>query len=310
MVDAKDKTYYDISGILVYDPCIGQCGYVAETVSAVPFVETYYEFFKFNHTYMNQIRDIHQKCGYAEYLEKFLVYPSSGLQPPLVDNNAQYNSTSQSCDVWNAITNAVFQSNPCFNAYNIPNACPILFDPLVFPTTLTYSYANWGTAYFNRTDVKAALHAPDEVSWSECSNTPVFVNSSDTSLDPTQHVLPKVIEHTKRVLVSNGDFDFVILNNGTLLAIQNMTWAGSLGFKKKPSEEIVIELPDLTWGPTFAANGLAGIDGPGQGTMGVQHYEDGLMWAQTFMSGHMQPQFQSRVSYRHVQWLLGHIEKL
>ena len=50
--------------------------------------------------------------------------------------------------------------------------------------------------------------------------------------------------------------------------------------------------------------GYVGIDGP-QGIMGVQHYERGLMWVETYQSGHMQPEFQPRVSYRHLQWVLG-----
>jgi carboxypeptidase D len=49
----------------------------------------------------------------------------------------------------------------------------------------------------------------------------------DTSPDPVQSVLPRVIEATNQVLVSNGDFDMSIIADGTLLAIQNMTWEGN-----------------------------------------------------------------------------------
>ena len=59
----------------------------------------------------------------------------------------------------------------------------------------------------------------------------------------------------------------------------------------------------------FAANGLAGADGA-QGVMGIQHFERGLMWVETFMSGHMQPEFQPRSSYRHLQWLLGRTDEI
>lgn len=34
------------------------------------------------------------------------------------------------------------------------------------------------------------------------------------------------------------------------------------------------------------------------------------MWAQTFQSGHMQPQYQPRVSYRHLEWLLKRTEEI
>lgn len=44
--------------------------------------------------------------------------------------------------------------------------------------------------------------------------------------------------------------------------------------------------------------------------VGIQHYERGLMWAETYQSGHMQPEFQPRVAYRHLEWVLNHIQTL
>ena len=52
-------------------------------------------------------------------------------------------------------------------------------------------------------------------------------HQSDTSPDPIQKVLPQVIESTNRVLVGNGNLDMVIITNGTLMSIQNMTWNGT-----------------------------------------------------------------------------------
>ena len=177
-----------------------------------------------------------------------------------------------------------------------------------FPTNLAFSYPALTPLYFDRADVKAAFHAPADVEWQECSG-PVFV-SRDNSADPIQKVLPQVIEATNRVLVSNANLDFVILTEGTLLAIQNMTWNGQLGFNTKPKTPIVITLPDLQYQQVFVDNGYPFDFEDPQGTMGVQHFERGLLWAETYLSGHMQPQFQPRSSYRHLQWLLGHIEAL
>jgi carboxypeptidase D len=87
----------------------------------------------------------------------------------------------------------------------------------------------------------------------------------DLSADSIQKVLPQVIEATNRVLIANGDYDMIIITNGSLLSIQNMTFNGQLGFQQKPSTSIII---------------------PEQGNMGIQHYERGLMWAETYMSGH------------------------
>jgi carboxypeptidase D len=150
--------------------------------------------------------------------------------------------------------------------------------------------------YFNRADVKKALHAPSSSQWVECSNGAVFTGGSrgpeqegDLSIDPIQHVLPQVIEATNRVLVANGDYDMIIITNGTLLSIQNMTFNGGLGFQTAPTTPINI---------------------PSQGQMGLQHYERGLMWAETFESGHMEPEYQALSSLRHLQWMLGKIDTL
>jgi carboxypeptidase D len=66
---------------------------------------------------------------------------------------------------------------------------------------------------------------------------------------------------------------------------ENMTWNGKLGFLQKPKTPINIQLPDLQYQAVFESSGLTGFDGPGQGIMGVQHYERGLMWCETFQSG-------------------------
>lgn len=89
--------------------------------------------------------------------------------------------------------------------------CPLPFDVLGYPGVLLDTPKGM-TIYFDRDDVKEAIHAPKGLNWTECSSEPVFVgkggpqNAGDLSPDPIQGVLPKVIEATNRVLVSNGDF--------------------------------------------------------------------------------------------------------
>jgi carboxypeptidase D len=187
--------------------------------------------------------------------------------------------------------------------------------------------------------VKKALHVPVDSDWALCTG-PVFVGEGgpedlgDSSLDPIQAVLPRIIEATNRVLVyvvvippfvvvalktqikqanrtysSNGAFDLDVLGNGTMLAIQNMTWNGQQGFQTAPNTTISIKIPDIQYQEVFIDSGFGAIDSP-QGIMGIQHFERGLMWAETYLSGHMQPQFQPRSSYRHMQWLLGRIDAL
>ena len=67
--------------------------------------------------------------------------------------------------------------------------------------------------YFNRQDVKAAIHAPVNVQWSEC-NSGVFVGSGDTSPLSAWDVLPQVMKQGVPVVVVTGLADYVILSEG------------------------------------------------------------------------------------------------
>jgi carboxypeptidase D len=269
--------------------------------------------FNFNQSFMNELENLHKECGYANYLEEYMVFPAKKQQPAI---GPTVPVLGGKCDIFDLVINTALDPNPCFNPYEIPAMCPIPFDPLGFPTIIELEPAGF-EPYFNRTDVKKALHAPLNVQWSECSANPFVADNGqggpeaegDLSADPIQKVLPQVIEATNRVLVANGDYDMIVLTDGTLLSVQNMTWNGKLGFQTQPSTPINIHMPDLLYTAAFDSNDDQGLDGP-QGIMGIQHYERGLLWAETYQSGHMEPQYQPRVSYRHLQWLLGHVETL
>ena len=70
--------------------------------------------------------------------------------------------------------------------------------------------------YFNRTDVKTAIHAPLDVNWEECSNINVFTgpDGSDESLPPAFTVLPNVIEKNNRTVIVHGLADFILIAEG------------------------------------------------------------------------------------------------
>ncbi|OKL63264.1 Serine-type carboxypeptidase F [Talaromyces atroroseus] len=300
MIDQNNTEYYDLSGALVYDPVIGSYDVVQEEVPVYPLIAQNNAMLDLDAEQLAALEEMHVACGYDKYIEQYLTFPASGLQPDI-----QYN---ESCDVFDAAMDYVLAKNPCWNIYNIDSVCPLQWDVLGFPGSLEYTPPG-STIYFQREDVVKALHAPTGVTWTECSDESVFVGSGDTSPDPIQGALPKVIEHTNRVLVGNGDYDFIIQTNGTLLSIQNMTWNGQLGFSERPSKPINITIPDLMYAEIFDENYMGGLDGP-QGVMGVQHFERGLMFVETYQSGHMQPQYQPRSSYRHLQWLLGRTNEI
>ena len=81
-------------------------------------------------------------------------------------------------------------------SYEIVDHCPPLLDPLGYPAS---------SIWLRRPDVIEALHAPN-IKWSDCARNPVFVGKGDQSADSIQKVLPQVIEHTNRVLVSNAEW--------------------------------------------------------------------------------------------------------
>ena len=297
MLDQNDTTFYNLSGALIYDPSIGS-GYAQEQATAVPFVQANQNVLNLNSSFVAAMAARDEACGYAAYREKYYAFPAAGVQPAFTINRT-------TCDVFNNINTAALDVNPCFDIYEVNQQCPLLWDVLSFPTELTYMPTGYET-YFNRSDVKQAMHAPMDTDWEICAGG---VLRRDTSPASIVHAIPQVIEATNRFLISSGDLDMILITNGTLLSIQNMTWNGQLGFQEQPSTPINVQLPDLQYQEVFAENGAEGIDGP-QGTMGIQHFERGLMWAETFASGHMQPEFQPRATYRHLQWVLGRIETL
>jgi len=76
-----------------------------------------------------------------------------------------------------------------------------------------YSGSVQSPLYFNRTEVKEAIHAPLGVDWEECSEIRVFPQR-DGSLPPVFSVLPSVIEKNKRTVIVHGLADFILIAEG------------------------------------------------------------------------------------------------
>ena len=85
---------------------------------------------------------------------------------------------------------------------------------LIFPVSGTLDNQQ-SVLYFDRKEVKEAIHAPVNVSWVECSNINVFPGpNGDTSLPPVFTVLPDVIEKNKKTVIIQGLGDFVCIPDG------------------------------------------------------------------------------------------------
>ena len=73
--------------------------------------------------------------------------------------------------------------------------------------------------YFDREDVKKAIHVPVNQTWTECSDTDVFPNG-DASLPPVFTVLPEVIEKSNRSVIIHGLGDYILIAEGARLVLQ------------------------------------------------------------------------------------------
>jgi carboxypeptidase D len=266
MFNERNTSYYDIQSTLIYDPVIADMT-LHTHVPAVAFLDYWAPLFGLDATFMASIRARSNNCGYTSYLKDNLVFPPKGPLPAPPDPSAP------GCNVFWDIFAAASVVNPCFNIYNIATMCPLLWDVLGFPGSLMYVPPG-ATIYFNRDDVKRAIHAPLSVQWGECAPG---VLVTDTSPPSSISVLPSVIERSKRTIIGQGMLDMRIITNGTLLAIQNMTWHGVRGFQHEPKDEFFV--PSHPRGPLGT---LAG-----EGVMGVTHTERNLTWVTVQLAGHM-----------------------
>ncbi|KAK8071722.1 hypothetical protein PG996_005070 [Apiospora saccharicola] len=297
MLDQNDKEYFNVSGMLIYDG-VYTTDSIGESIPAVPFTDSLPGMFPFNESFSKEIHERHESCGYADYLEKYLVYPASGPQPQPDPTNGNVTVEQKSCaNILFDIDDAITAINPCFNIYQVTNGCPFQYDP----TGGVNDYVPNGApeVYFNQTSVKEALHAPLDKTWMLCSSMQVFPNGDD-SLPSNQLAIPNVIDHTQNVMLVHGALDMVLIANGTMLAVQNMTWGGKLGFDSKPEEPLYVPYHSTPDKGTAA----------GAGVLGTAHTERGLTVALVAFSGHMVPANQPSVAFRQLEVLLGRIPNL
>jgi carboxypeptidase D len=82
MLDTNDTEHYDLRGALIYDPTTDLAEWAQQEPAAVPFVLANNNLFNLNGTYIDTLKKLHESCGYAEHVEKYLRFPPSGIQPP------------------------------------------------------------------------------------------------------------------------------------------------------------------------------------------------------------------------------------
>lgn len=165
-------------------------------------------------------------------------------------------------------------------------------------------YSPGEAVYFNRSDVQAAINAPP-TNWQQCTRINVFggANQSlgDTSLGPAQNgVLARVIEFTNNTIIGVGNLDYILPTNGSLAALQNVTWNGKQGLQEYPGTDFYVP-----YHPEYNGGSLSGA-----GIVGSYGEERGLLFYQVQLAGHELPGYAPGAAYRVVEKLLGRVDSL
>ncbi|KAJ5259611.1 hypothetical protein N7478_012592 [Penicillium angulare] len=295
MLDQNDTQNFNLKGIQINDPSINE-DEVMIYAPAVAALNYFDRVFGLNDTFMTEINEKADKCGYSKFLDAALTFP------PPKDFPVAPSPYEDGCDVWDQIVKAATYVNPCFNMYHLTDFCPFLWDEMGFP-----SLAGGPNNYFNETAVQKALHVPP-TNYAVCDNG-IFPNG-DGSLPSALGPLPSVIERTNNVILGHGWFDYLLFMNGSLATIQNMTWNGKQGFQKAPTEPLFVPYTD-------ALDSIANGNGEspytadaGGGILGTAHTERGLTFSTVYGSGHEIPQYVPGAAYRQLEFLLGRIKSL
>ncbi|KAI0771695.1 alpha/beta-hydrolase [Trametes elegans] len=271
-----------MTGIWASDPVLGW-DVVQSQIPAVDFVHKYESVFALNQTFMAHLDAVAERCGYAGYVQKHVTFPPKGPLP-LPGKSTE---ADPGCDVWDEIFDAALAVNPAFNIYRIFDTWPILWDVLGFPGSFAQEQS---PIYFDRPEVKRAIHAPANTTWSECSDIDVFAGGKgDQSLPSAFTVLPSVIEKSARSVIVHGLADFILIADGARVVIQNMTWDGKQGFQTPIQND------------SFVVDGM--------GALGTAHSERGLTYYEVALSGHMIPQFSPKAAFQIMEYLMGFREK-
>jgi carboxypeptidase D len=306
-IQANDTTYWNLGGVAINDPLLGDETLQTEVV-VYPYIEYWSNLFYLNESYMDALRWTHEYCNYSSYLEKYATFPPpSGPFPVLPD---PYDDTPENsnftCDIWDLVYAAALEINPCFNIYHITDTCPHPYSVLGIVNPGDYDPPG-SQVYFNRTDVQTAINAP-HVDWYQCTPTNVFglaadnQSLSDTSLGPAQNdVLQRVIDYTNNTIIGVGRLDFILPPNGTLFALQNVTWGGVQGFQEYPQQQEFY----VPYHPEYNGGRLSEA-----GYVGNWGAERGLTYYEVQLSGHELPGYAAGSGYRVLEVLLGRVKDL
>ncbi|EPS45522.1 hypothetical protein H072_450 [Dactylellina haptotyla CBS 200.50] len=283
MYNKKDTRNFNLKGTLIYDPSIAS-DLISEEVPAVPFMLRNQAIFNLPDEIAANLTTWHEKCGYADIYKQGLTFPPAGKI------NVTGAVKSRDCRLWSKVWSAANRINPCFNVYHITDTCPSPWDVMGMSDDFG-DQPKGAKTYFTRPEVQKAINAPIMPDWSECSEKDVFPHGDKSVYPAPGGILSRVIEKSERTIVAHGLHDYILLAEGTLMALNNMTWHGAQGFSERPSSKFVVPYD-------------------GQGDMGVWREERGLTYIEIKASGHMVPGYQPGAAFRHLEYLLGKVKDM
>lgn len=120
-------------------------------------------------------------------------------------------------------------------------------------------------AYYNRKDVKEALHVNKNIIWQGCSTT---IDYTDDKVKGSFYVYPKLIQNKIKILIYSGDTDGAVPTPGTV------DWINNLKLKVLKDTRIWNIDPDRA--------------------AGIVTYYEGLTFVTVHGTGHMVPQWKRR----------------
>lgn len=142
--------------------------------------------------------------------------------------------------------------------------------------------------------MQTALNVAPHTDFAICGESNIRPVASQPS---SYGALPSVIERTNNVIVGNGELDFLIMSNGTLAVLNNMTWNGQQGFSASPWSDRLYVPYNPTIGPaldeSYSQSNIPAVSVGyvgGGGYYGTTHTERGLTFTTVDLAGHEVPQ--------------------
>ncbi|KAE9408693.1 alpha/beta-hydrolase [Gymnopus androsaceus JB14] len=271
----------NLKGISIADPSLSY-DVVQDEIPALRFARAHEDVFPFTDAQWAEFQNISDTCGYTDYLDQFVTYPPAGQLPfPAGVEEGTFGTLKSGCRLHSPIQEAVGVLNPVFDVYRVTDTWPSLWSVLGFPES-TQQFI-----YFNRSKTRYMLLTSTGKFVQRTRSTSMLkdVQGNDQSIPSMLSIFPNVIEKSERVIVVHGLNDFILVAEGTRIAIQNMTWNGAQGFQTPIENQ------------SFTVENF--------GVFGNEHTERGLTYVEFYYSGHMTPQFVPWAAFNGISFLLG-----